>query len=85
MLALLALEVELKEEEDEPPKFVFAAMPQSYVHGKQTHKGIFKRLYALLYKTYDHTSDYALSATIVLGIPIPRIYKKAIRSQYIKE
>ena len=85
MLALLASEVEPEEEEDEPPEFAFAAMPQSHVHGKRTREGIFERLYALLCRTYDHTSDYALPATVVLGIPIPRTYKEAMRSQHAKE
>jgi len=84
MLALLALEAE-PEKEDEPVEFAFAAVPQSHAYGKGTRKGIFERFYALLCRTYDHTSDYALPATIVLGISIPRTYKEAIRSQHAKE
>jgi hypothetical protein len=79
MLALLALEVEL-EKEDELAEFALIAMPQSYVYRKKTRKGIFKRFYALLCRIYDYTSDYALPATIILGILIPRLYKEAMRS-----
>ena len=84
MLALLAPEVE-SENEDEPVEFALAAMQQAHAHGKRTRKGVFERFYALLCRTYDHTSDYALPATVVQGIPIPRTYKEAMRSQYAKE
>ena len=84
MLALLASEAE-PEEKDEPAEFALAAMPQSHVHGKSTRKGIFERFYALLCRTYNHTPDYALPATVIQGIPIPRSYKEAMKSQHAKE
>jgi hypothetical protein len=77
MLALLALEVE-SEKEDELTEFTLVAMPEPYAHRKRTRKGIFKRFYALLYRTYDHTPDYALPTTVILGIPIPRTYKEVM-------
>jgi hypothetical protein len=84
MLALLTWEAE-SETEDELAEFALAAMPQSHAYGKRTREGIFERFYALLCRTHDHKSDYALPAAVIQGIPIPRTYKEAMRSQHAKE
>ena len=79
MLALLSLEVEL-ENKDKLVEFALVAMPQTHAHRKGTCKGIFKRFYALLCRTYNHMSDYTLPTTIIQGILIPHTYKEVIRS-----
>ena len=79
MLALLSLEVEL-ENKDKLVEFTLAAMLQTHAYRKGTCKGIFERFYALLCRTYDYMSNYALPATIIQGIPIPHTYKEVMRS-----
>ncbi|KAI0991592.1 hypothetical protein K3495_g16595, partial [Podosphaera aphanis] len=84
MLSLLVENIDYNAE-DEGQEFALSAMKNPIIYGKDSRKAIFQRLYAIFCRVPDSQDDYAMPAKLIQGIPIPRTYKEAMRSQHSKE
>ena len=87
MIALLLPDLldDLGEAEKSRVKKCFMVTPLLSLETGKRKEEIFQMFYALLYRTYDHSSENALPASVKQGVHTPRTYKEAVKSKHAKE